>query len=223
MLILGSISINDPVAAAFSNLVIVCLFGLNLNLALEQWIQITSNMNAKMIYSGFYCLFVGLVVATVALFSSSPTTDSFRPLSQPQRGIWLIVVPAISYLGSVVLMIVFYSSTYQYSTKKLADRPALVSFFVTNMENDIDDEMVESLHQKLQRQILFKCIGLSSSLIISYVPLLIYGVAVTLNANTANNSTFFDSVALIMSFDVILTPTMVLFFSREMRDYIVPF
>ncbi|KAJ3109234.1 hypothetical protein HK100_003330, partial [Physocladia obscura] len=178
MLILGLISINDPVAAAFSNLVIVCLFGLNLNLALERFSIL------------------------------QPTTDGFRPLLQPQRQIWLIVVPAISYAGNVVLMIVFYTATYQYSKKKLADRSGLASFFVTNMENDIDDEMVESLHQKSQLQILFKCIGLSMSLVVFYVPLLVYGVAVMLNESTSNNSTLIDTMALIMSLDAILIPAM---------------
>ncbi|KAJ3113179.1 hypothetical protein HK100_002066 [Physocladia obscura] len=193
LLLLDAITLNNRAVAAFSNIVVVCTFSLNLDLAIER---------LKNLWQ--------------------PTTDSFRPSTQPQQLIWLVLVPGVSYFGTVVLMIFLYTATYRHSSKELDSLTSLVPFFVANRYHDIDDETVESLRQKLERQILFKCIGLSSSLIISYVPLLIYGAIITLQPGTDSNGTYFDVVVMIMSLDVLFTPALVLYFRQDMREAIIP-
>ncbi|KAJ3351777.1 hypothetical protein HDU83_008679 [Entophlyctis luteolus] len=224
MIGLNIISQSDRANTAFTNISIILIFGFNLNLAMERFFQIRENRYAKIIYTVFYSITVICVVLIVWMFSTSPASNGIQPDNEPQATVWVIVA-IFSYALSLVLTAWFYISTYLYSRRQFQAHPRLVTFLMKERGQEVSDdpETVALVRMSLERQVLIKCIALSSSLVFCYLPLLSLLIATTfVSTQTVDPNGYYYGVGLVfVALDVIVTPLLVFNFKKELRDVFI--
>ncbi|KAJ3356659.1 hypothetical protein HDU83_000521 [Entophlyctis luteolus] len=227
LLAYGAISPTDKGIAGFSNVAVVSTFWLNMLLAFERWNQIRGNRYSIMGYGffyfcmgGFLCLIAGIFIST--LYSTKVKTqsgsDGIRPTSQPEQSIWIFATIA-SYVLSLTIMCVLYTWTYIRSSKELLNHPNLVAYFAQQRAETIDEAQLRTVRLNIERQILIKCMTLSSSLAFSYLPFFVYVITSLLAGVEFDQTTVLFYVSTIISAaDGLVTPCVVIYVQKEVRD-----
>ncbi|KAJ3005565.1 UNVERIFIED_CONTAM: hypothetical protein HDU68_004566 [Siphonaria sp. JEL0065] len=221
---LGHMSLTNPGAAAFSNICIVTIFCLNVHLAMERYFQIREHKYANLLYTALYMCVNACVGAVVWMFSTSPTSDGIKPDLEPQRTGW-VVVASFVYGMTIFLMGWFYTRTYRYSSRQFDENPALATFFMSERDGTKDDpEILGLVRVRVEREILTKCLLLSLSLVICYAPFFSYQIqsyTVGLIPTFDLTMLYYDIAVILLSADVVITPMLVFFFKKEVRDAIM--
>ncbi|KAJ3140356.1 hypothetical protein HK100_010253 [Physocladia obscura] len=207
------------VIAGFSNIVVIGLFGLNLLLAIERFIQIKDIHYSNIIYSTFAVVIGIFCVLIVAIFATTPSSDGFRPSTQPQKAIWFVIT-GFSYIVTIGCMLSLYIWTFSYCTKQFQRNPNLVAYFLGEHNADaVDKEELRMTRLKLERQILVKSVIISGSLIICYIPFFFYELAGWVaGPNFDPNAIFYDISIIFLTFDVCVTPSVVLYVRRDLSQ-----
>ncbi|KAJ3357289.1 hypothetical protein HDU83_008102 [Entophlyctis luteolus] len=111
------------------------------------------------------------------------------------------------------------------SRRQFQAHPRLVTFLMKERGQEVSDdpETVALVRMSLERQVLMKCIALSSSLVICYLPLLSYLILTSfLNAESVDPMGYFYGVGLMfVALDVVVTPVLVFNFKKELRDVFI--
>ncbi|KAJ3194155.1 hypothetical protein HDU82_002554 [Entophlyctis luteolus] len=211
MIGLNIISQSDRANTAFTNISIILIFGFNLNLAME---------SVDVFHFRQYILMKSVTV----LISEQPASNGIQPDNEPQATVWVIVA-IFSYALSLVLTAWFYISTYLYSRRQFQAHPRLVTFLMKERGQEVSDdpETVALVRMSLERQVLIKCIALSSSLVVCYLPLLSLLIATTfVSTQTVDPNGYYYGVGLVfVALDVIVTPLLVFNFKKELRDVFI--
>ncbi|KAJ3384223.1 hypothetical protein HDU84_003082 [Entophlyctis sp. JEL0112] len=215
------LSFQNQGAAAFSNIMILLLFALNSHLAMERYFQVMEQPYGRHFLALLWSFF-GLTTAIVLwMFSSSPTSDGIKPDNSPHQTIWLALLCG-QYLTTSIVMTWFYVRTYRYSAKQFAENPDLATFFMKDKDGYTDDpEVLELVRLRVEREILTKCVALSATVMVLYAPFLTYQI----QSYVVGPIPFFDMTAvyydisvILVALDVIVTPLLVFFFKREVRE-----
>ncbi|KAJ3342412.1 Rab GDP dissociation inhibitor alpha [Entophlyctis luteolus] len=218
LLAYGALSPTDKGIAGFSNIAVVSTFWLNMLLAFERWNQIRGNRYSIMGYGFFYFCMGGFLCVIAGIFITATGSDGIRPMSQPERSIWIFATIA-SYVLSLAIMCVLYTWTYIRSSKELLNHPNLVAYFAQQRAETIDEAQLRTVRLNIERQILMKCMTLSSSLAFSYLPFFVYVITSLLAGGEFDQSTvLFYVSAIISAADVLITPCVVIYVQKEVRD-----
>ncbi|KAJ3378160.1 hypothetical protein HDU84_007894 [Entophlyctis sp. JEL0112] len=229
----GQISLTNKAIAGFSNVMLACIFWLNLLLALERWLQIRGNKGAAVIRGSLLSLMILVLITITAVFvltvgfslclnisdtALQPSTDGIRPDSDTELILWIITT-IMSYFGSVLFMIVLYVWTYGVTSKQLVDHPSLVTFFIQRQTRDVTEEELYLVRSALERQIILKCLALSGPMIICYIPMFAYVLAgVFMMAGFDPNGYFFALAVVFIALDTIATPVVAVFVHKHFGE-----
>ncbi|KAJ3212886.1 hypothetical protein HDU82_004799 [Entophlyctis luteolus] len=179
-----------------------------------------------------WCLGRTVIEALLAYGAISPTdkgiagfsnvavsgSDGIRPTSQPEQSIWIFATIA-SYVLSLTIMCVLYTWTYIRSSKELLNHPNLVAYFAQQRAETIDEAQLRTVRLNIERQILIKCMTLSSSLAFSYLPFFVYVITSLLAGVEFDQTTVLFYVSTIISAaDGLVTPCVVIYVQKEVRD-----
>ncbi|KAI8617134.1 hypothetical protein BC830DRAFT_131065 [Chytriomyces sp. MP71] len=211
--------------AAFGTSILLLLFALNVNLAMERYGAVVS-MTTTRAYIALYSIYVALLLINVGLFVTTGTVNYISPTSQPQKIIWLSIMSA-AWLSTAIFTCWCYYKIYTVASRAFDDRPGFIKFFLkTRQENlaqrgsaedlvgGVDPNEVELVRQKMERQVLLKCILLSFTIILCYAPTIAFEICKA----TPNWNNPYDSIASVfVGLDTLVTPILILAFSPNLR------
>ncbi|KAI9330086.1 hypothetical protein BDR26DRAFT_871803 [Obelidium mucronatum] len=146
-----------------------------------------------------------LLLSTAGLtwiYTTSPSKNGLSPIYSLQKMIWVLLVA--SSMGPVILLTCWlYAATYSYAHKTLA-------------------KTSYSQVQVLQRRVLISCIIMSSTLAVLYTPEVVFQITNLVVELDDYNFHFWSRMTVfIMSWDVLVTPGLVLYFRRDIRITLV--
>ncbi|KAJ3076084.1 hypothetical protein HDU98_005776 [Podochytrium sp. JEL0797] len=213
---------DDPTSAGFSNLCLVVIFIFNGSLAMERYFQIREHPYARQWFTLLYSvMFVFLGIVCYA-FSTSTSRFGVGPDFALQRTMWISVI-ITTFVGILLVMIWCYVRTFRYSARQFRENPMMLTFFMKEGdERNNNMETLELIRLRVERTILIKCVLLSISLVICYLPLFIWSVLFVANNGNAAvydpQGQFFFAGAIMLAVDMVVTPMLVLYFKKEMRE-----
>ncbi|KAJ3357288.1 hypothetical protein HDU83_008101 [Entophlyctis luteolus] len=210
---LGILRLSNGGAAAFSNIMTQLLAVINCHLAMERYFLVKDHPRNKYLIIGLWSLFGISVVLMIC--------DGLKPDDRLQQTVWLLLLCS-QYLVTSVSMAWLYLRTYRHSARELADNPEIAEFFLKrDGDNSKDPQILSRMRLKVEKEVLVKCLLLSTVVMVEYAPFLAYEIQSCLDGPIP----FFDLsglyyiIALVLvSLDVITTPLLVFFFNREIRS-----
>ncbi|KAJ3076083.1 hypothetical protein HDU98_005775 [Podochytrium sp. JEL0797] len=219
---LNVLTLQNAGAAAFSNIMILSIFCLNVQLAMERCFQIENHPCESRLYAGLYSVTTICIGAVVWMFIDTTTYDGVKPDSDPQRTTW-VVVATFCYGMTIILIVWFYTRTYLFFSRQFDGNPALATFFMSERDskNKDDPETLGLVRHRVGRQILARCLMLSLSLVICYLPFYSYQImsyAYGILPLFDPTGIFYSITVILLSADVLITPLLVFLFRKEVRE-----
>ncbi|KAJ3044431.1 hypothetical protein HDU99_009921 [Rhizoclosmatium hyalinum] len=146
------------------------------------------------------------------------------PRVAPQRTAWACCI-LITFVGTSLLMTWCYGRTYYLSAKQFRENPMMLSYFMKVGEESQDPETLGLIRIRLERKILFKCILLSMSLVLCYLPIFVYSMLLwyynfPLRPSFDVEGQFYMGGAICLAVNMIVSPILVLYFNADLRDVV---
>ncbi|KAJ3357284.1 hypothetical protein HDU83_008097 [Entophlyctis luteolus] len=233
--LLSTSEAQSNVVAALSSLMVFAILLLNAVLGAERYFVLTPHRR-RHFYYGTGVLTIAAVCSIMWSFSTSPTTDMVRPDKILQLKVW-VATAVVVFVYTVVACAFFYGNAYAFTVSKLSNSMHVLKDLVANGSANGDSESVnelsalESAREKLERTMLYQCIWLSCSVLVCYLPIMVY-VTVNLAYTSARgmedisvdgsptSAAWYASAAL-MALDPLITPCVVVFFKRDLLYYLL--
>ncbi|KAJ3076082.1 hypothetical protein HDU98_005774 [Podochytrium sp. JEL0797] len=219
----GTLTLQNVGAAAFC-VMVICIFCLNAHLAMERFFQVKSYHSAsRLYYAGLYSFSALSIGIVVWMFASSTTFDGIKPDGDLQRTAWVVVASSY-YAMTVTLIASCYFRTYRFYSKKFEEIPELVTVFMSDRDDKHDPEALELVRNRIERQILARCLMLSLSLVICYAPFYSYQMrsyAYGFLPLFDPTGLYYDCSVIMLAADVVITPLLVFLFRKEVREVFV--
>ncbi|KAJ3127977.1 hypothetical protein HK100_009444 [Physocladia obscura] len=201
--------VNSPAygsfAAAGSSILVAVITSANVMLAMERFLALKfPNLDTK--ESLIYYLFIVAVLSEIVVvllwtYSTSNAVHDIQPASHVQYLVWMISM-AVFFVVSVAASAFFYISTYIFISNRLHK---------ASMEGQVASAHLE----KLEKRVLLRCIVMSSSILICYLPRCI--VQIFVNSETSYFSLATAIANIFAALDVIVTPGLMIYFLDYLR------
>ncbi|KAJ3266887.1 hypothetical protein HDU77_009347 [Chytriomyces hyalinus] len=226
--------------AILSNTVLILIFGANFILSLERFYTVCKDVSLRLRhYLVIYSVLFVFIVAVVAVIIVSPAELDFQPAELNYFVIWRTLITSCFSL-CLMGMVFCYTRTYRYTTQLIAQssssstpssesvkasQPSTTdSVSIISWENETETADSDSLvspeelayRQRIAWCVLKSCIVMSSAMVLCYIP---YVVWLHTADYWANPSTLFGNVVSGMAaLDVFLTPGLILYLKKDIRD-----
>ncbi|KAI8839745.1 hypothetical protein BJ741DRAFT_678331 [Chytriomyces cf. hyalinus JEL632] len=227
--------------AILSNTVLILIFGANFILSLERFYTVCKEESLRLRhYLVIYSVLLVFIVAVVAVIIVSPAELDFQPAELNYFVIWRTLITSCFSI-CLIGMIFCYTRTYRYTTQLIAQSSSATttisesvkasqttstsdSASIISWENEtetVDSDSLVSPEELAYRQriawcVLKSCIVMSSAMVLCYIP---YVVWLHTADYWANPSTLFGNVVSGMAaLDVFLTPGLILYLKRDIRE-----
>ncbi|KAI8612188.1 hypothetical protein BC830DRAFT_1137880 [Chytriomyces sp. MP71] len=185
---------------------LICIFGLNLMLAMERYLTFSSaDMKRHQKYFVVVYIMMGLqAVVTVWVFANSTSANGFSPDLAMPRLVWISSI-FVSFAVTVAAISFLYWRTFNLAAQGL----------VGPMQ-----DTPSKIQATIKRKILTYCFLMAASVLVLYTPAVAWELTkkMVLPHVNATLAVILDRATVEMSAsDVIVTPSLVLFFNAEAR------
>ncbi|KAJ3072182.1 hypothetical protein HDU98_004069 [Podochytrium sp. JEL0797] len=210
-------------AAAFSSVMLVLIFAANQATSMRQYFQVKAHRYARPLFALFYVTEVSFIAVICWAFITSPASDGIQPDLPLQNHVWTITLIS-AFVSPACFTAWCYTRTYLLSRRQFAQHPKIVKYFSQDKSCDTEDdatttdpETLDILRVNLERQILVKCVALSISMLVCYLPLFSYFLVASVARSMEGYDVWFYGGVVGVAVDGVVTPGLVLYFRRDVR------